>query len=184
MRICQVEIENFRGVKRGKVVFPDHSVLFGPNNCGQVHHHRSAGASLRARPPSSPTQRLGFPRGLAETRITFPYIGTITDFAAPPQDEPENFPKWFLGDAARPVWWRPDAQVVSVEVDRPEGPNSRAKLLSLCATTRVVRVSNRFDISTMDHAIRSQTTSLKLPSAILRSLACFYYRATVSGTSS
>jgi len=35
MRICQVEIENFRGVKRGKVVFPDHSVLFGPNNVGK-----------------------------------------------------------------------------------------------------------------------------------------------------
>jgi hypothetical protein len=31
----QLEIENFRGIKEGKVVFPDHSVLFGPNNVGK-----------------------------------------------------------------------------------------------------------------------------------------------------
>lgn len=35
MRICQLEIENFRGIKKGKIVFPDHCVLFGPNNIGQ-----------------------------------------------------------------------------------------------------------------------------------------------------
>ena len=35
MKICQIEIENFRGVAHGTVTFPDHAVLFGPNNVGK-----------------------------------------------------------------------------------------------------------------------------------------------------
>ena len=35
MKICQIEIENFRGVAHGAVTFPDHAILFGPNNVGK-----------------------------------------------------------------------------------------------------------------------------------------------------
>lgn len=36
MKIALLEIENFRGIKSGKVVFRDHSVLIGPNNSGKT----------------------------------------------------------------------------------------------------------------------------------------------------
>jgi predicted ATP-dependent endonuclease of OLD family len=35
MRICQLQINGFRGVKEGTINFPDHGVLFGPNNAGK-----------------------------------------------------------------------------------------------------------------------------------------------------
>ena len=35
MRVLQVEIENFRGVKKGTVVFPGHALVIGPNNVGK-----------------------------------------------------------------------------------------------------------------------------------------------------
>lgn len=35
MRISTVEIENFRGVKTGRVTFPEHALLIGPNNVGK-----------------------------------------------------------------------------------------------------------------------------------------------------
>ncbi|MCZ7686965.1 MAG: AAA family ATPase [Sandaracinaceae bacterium] len=35
MRILQLEIENFRAVRHGKVMFPEHALLVGPNNVGK-----------------------------------------------------------------------------------------------------------------------------------------------------
>lgn len=35
MRICKIELSNFRGIKAGSVVFPPHAVLLGANNTGK-----------------------------------------------------------------------------------------------------------------------------------------------------
>lgn len=35
MKICQLEIERFRGIRKSKLVFPDHVVLIGDNNTGK-----------------------------------------------------------------------------------------------------------------------------------------------------
>ena len=36
MKVALLEIENFRGVRTGKVWFRDHTVLIGPNNSGKT----------------------------------------------------------------------------------------------------------------------------------------------------
>jgi len=35
MRIASIKIENFRGIKKGELLFPDHAALVGDNNCGK-----------------------------------------------------------------------------------------------------------------------------------------------------
>jgi putative ATP-dependent endonuclease of the OLD family len=131
MRICQLDIENFRGVKKGRVVFPDHSVLFGPNNVGKSTIIEALALLFERERLTRQLSDWDFYGGSPKPESRFYIIGTITDFAAPPSDTPENFPKWFLGDAACPVWWMPDAQEVSVEVDRPVGAKLAARI-ALC----------------------------------------------------
>ena len=36
MRVALLSIENFRGIRSGKVQFRDHTVLVGPNNSGKT----------------------------------------------------------------------------------------------------------------------------------------------------
>jgi len=35
MRIARIQIENFRGIKKGELLFPEHVALVGDNNCGK-----------------------------------------------------------------------------------------------------------------------------------------------------
>lgn len=131
VRICQLEIKNFRGIKTGKVVLPDHSVLFGPNNVGKSSIIEALALLFERERLTHQLSDWDFHGGLPRPESRFFIIGTITDFATSPHDEPENFPKWFLGDAGHPVWWQPDAQAVSVELDRPAG-SSLASQIALC----------------------------------------------------
>ena len=36
MRVARIEIENFRGIKQAKLLFPKHGVLIGDNNTGKT----------------------------------------------------------------------------------------------------------------------------------------------------
>lgn len=36
MRVAHVQIENFRGIKQAKLLFPKHGVLIGDNNTGKT----------------------------------------------------------------------------------------------------------------------------------------------------
>jgi putative ATP-dependent endonuclease of OLD family len=36
MRVVQLNIENFRGIKRAQLFFPKHGVLIGDNNTGKT----------------------------------------------------------------------------------------------------------------------------------------------------
>ncbi len=35
MRICQVELRNFRGIRQGTVALPNHALVLGANNAGE-----------------------------------------------------------------------------------------------------------------------------------------------------
>jgi putative ATP-dependent endonuclease of OLD family len=119
MKICQIEIENFRGIAHGTVTFPDHAVLFGPNNVGKSTVVEALALLFErermVRPISDWDFRGGAPKPDSRIRI----VGTVTGFGEPGQDEPHTFPKWFCEDAGRPVWWNPQTKTISVEADRP-----------------------------------------------------------------
>lgn len=131
MRICQLELINFRGIKNGKVAFPDHSVLFGPNNVGKSTIIEALALLFERERLTRQLSDWDFNGGSPRPESRFFIIGTITDFGKPPDDEPENFPRWFLGDAARPVWWQPDGQTVSFTIERPTGAKLAAQI-ALC----------------------------------------------------
>ena len=131
MRICQLELNNFRGIKNGKVAFPDHSVLFGPNNVGKSTIIEALALLFERERLTRQLSNWDFSGGTPKPESRFFIIGTITDFAKPPDDEPENFPRWFLGDAGRPVWWQPDEQTVSFAIERPTGAKLAVQI-ALC----------------------------------------------------
>lgn len=173
MRICQLEIENFRGIKKGKVVFPDHSVLFGPNNVGKSSLIEALALLFERERLTRQVSDWDFHGGSPRPESRFFIIGTITDFATPPDDEPENFPRWFLGDAARPVWWQPDARTVSVELDRPVGANLACQI-ALCV--RYEEESCEFEpIRYFYHGQCDPFTDgvTKLPAGLLQELGVF-----------
>lgn len=173
VRICQLEIDNFRGIKTGKVVFPDHSVLFGPNNVGKSTIIEALALLFERERLTRQLSDWDFRGGVPRPESRFFIIGTITDFAEPPHDEPENFPTWFLGDAARPVWWQPSARAVSVAIDRPAAAKLAAQV-ALCA--RYDEESCEFEsIRYFYHGHCDPFTDnvTKLPSALLQQLGVF-----------
>lgn len=131
MRICQLELTNFRGVKNGKVAFPEHSVLFGPNNVGKSTIIEALALLFERERLTRQLSDWDFNGGSPKPESRFFIIGTITDFAKSPDDEPENFPRWFLGDAGHPVWWQPDEQTVSFAIERPNGAKLAVQI-ALC----------------------------------------------------
>jgi putative ATP-dependent endonuclease of OLD family len=173
MRICQLEIENFRGIKKGKVVFPDHAVLFGPNNVGKSSIIEALALLCERERLTRQVSDWDFHGGSPKPESRFFIIGTITDFATPPYDEPENFPKWFLGDAAQPVWWQPEAGMVSVALDRPAGAKLACQI-ALCV--RYEEESCEFEpIRYFYHGPCDPFTDsvTKLPAALLQELGVF-----------
>jgi hypothetical protein len=173
VRICHLEIKNFRGIKAGTVVFPDHSVLFGPNNVGKSTIIEALALLFERERLTRQISDWDFGGGSPRPESRFYIIGTITDFAAPPNDEPENFPKWFLGDAARPVWWLPTVQSVSFEIERPAGAKLACQI-ALCV--RYEEESCEFEPVRYfyhGHCDPFTDTITKLPSSLLQELGLF-----------
>lgn len=127
MRVCQVELNGFRGIQSGRVTFPEHGVLFGANNAGKSSIV-DALSLLFERGMSRQLSDWDFFGGdpKPHTRITI--IGTLTGFAENGKDDPDKFPKWFNGNAARPSWWCPEQQTVSYDLDRPTGASLAAQI--------------------------------------------------------
>ena len=173
MRICQLELENFRGIKNAKIIFPEHSVLFGPNNVGKSSIIEALGLLFERERITRQLSDWDFCGGSPKPEARFFIIATITDFATPPTDEPENFPQWFLNDAARPVWWQPATQQISAELDRPGG-STLAGQIALCV--RFDQESCEFDAIRYFYcgACDPFTDSVtKLPSGLLQELGVF-----------
>ena len=126
MRICQVELSGFRGVRHGRIVLPTHAVLLGANNSGKTTIVESLALLFGRERMVRPVSDWDFYGGAPKPETRFHVIGTITDF---PTNDPAMLPGWFVGErAARPVWWHVDSETVSFEADAPEGTRLAAQL--------------------------------------------------------
>ena len=173
MQICRLELQRFRGIRSGVVAFPEHSVLFGPNNVGKSSIIEALALLFERERLARQISDWDFLGGIPKPESRFYIIGTICGFAEPPNDEPENFPKWFLGDTGRPVWWHAESQTVSAALDRPVG-TSLAVQIALCV---------RFDEESCEfetiryfyhgHCDPFTDTVTKVPSALLQELGLF-----------
>lgn len=128
MRICQLQLNGFRGIRTGLVNFPDHGVLFGPNNAGKSSVVDALALLFERERMSKQVSDWDFNGGAPKPETRISIMATVTDFAAKGQDEPATFPKWFNTNAARTAWWCPDKQAVSYNLDRPTGAKLAAQI--------------------------------------------------------
>lgn len=109
MKVVLLEIENFRGIRSGRIQFRDHSVLIGPNNSGKTTVVEALALVLgRDRLVRSLTEHDFFgsnPEPASRLKIT----ATLAGF------EPEDFGEhvdWFRDGRAVPLWFDPETGAV------------------------------------------------------------------------
>ncbi|PBB39619.1 AAA family ATPase [Mesorhizobium sp. WSM3868] len=104
MKIVRLDIEGFRGVHRGKVLFNDFTILIGANNCGKTTVVEALALLLgRDRLVRTLTEHDFFGSDpQAATRIKI--IATISGFA---HDDPAHHHEWFRQGRGVEKWFDP-----------------------------------------------------------------------------
>lgn len=130
MHICQIEFQNFRGIREGRVVLPKHTVLLGANNAGKTTIVEAMALLFGRERMDSPITDWDFFEGSPKPESRFYIIATITDFGS---DDPTAVPDWFIRqEAAQPVWWHEGDWTLSTEADPPEGARLAAQVAMAC----------------------------------------------------
>lgn len=109
MKIALLEIKNFRGIRDGKVIFRDHSVVIGANNSGKTTIVEALALVLgRDRLVRTLTEHdfFGSDPG-ANDRVKI--VATVTGFAT---DDPADHPDWFRDGRGVPMWFDRTAETV------------------------------------------------------------------------
>lgn len=126
MRICQIEFQNFRGIRDGRVILPKHAVLLGANNAGKTTVVEALALIFGRERMVSTITDWDFFEGSPKPESRFYIIATITDFGS---DDPTAVPDWFIGqEAAQPVWWDETNWTLSTEADPPAGATLAAQV--------------------------------------------------------
>jgi len=126
MRISQIEIRNFRGIRHGRITLPAHAVLLGANNSGKTTIVESLALLFGRERMVRPVSDWDFYGGAPKPDSRFHIIATVTGF---PSDDAQMLPGWFVGEhAARPVWWHDNTEAVSFESDPPDGARLAAQV--------------------------------------------------------
>jgi hypothetical protein len=128
VRICQVELHNFRGVKTGSVVLPPHAVLLGANNTGKSTIAEALALLAGRERMTRSLSDWDFFGGAPEPESRFFIVATITDFGDGLSTDPTDFPDWFAGEAARPVWWDETSSALNDDADPPAGTKLAAQI--------------------------------------------------------
>jgi hypothetical protein len=119
VRISQIELRNFRGIRHGRITLPTHAVLLGANNSGKTTIVEALALLFGRDRMLRPVSDWDFYGGVPKPESRFHIVATITGF---PSDDARTLPGWFVGEhAGRPVWWHDDTEIVSFESDCPDG---------------------------------------------------------------
>jgi len=143
MRICQIELRDFRGISHGLVTVPAHAVLLGANNVGKSTIAEALALLFGRERLVRPISDWDFYGGSPKPETRFYIIATITDFGGD-ENDPARFPDWFIGEnAAAPVWWHEEKSQVLFETDPPQ-PTSLAA--QVCLAGRYDHETCEFEI--------------------------------------
>lgn len=108
MRIAQLQIKGFRGIKNGVFSFPDHSVIVGPNESGKTSIIEAISLVLgRQRLVRSLTEH-DFWGSAPGPEDLIGITLTLTGF---PEDDPSRSPEWFRLGRGVPKWITTDGLV-------------------------------------------------------------------------
>lgn len=126
MRICQLELRNFRGIKTGIITLPQHVVLLGANNAGKSTVVEALAILFGRERMVSAISDWDFFGGSPRPDSRFYIIGTVTGFSS---DDPSAVPDWFIGEnAAQPVWWHGKTHKLFTEADPPADTTLAARI--------------------------------------------------------
>lgn len=109
MEIASLKIENFRGVRNGRIRFSPHTVLVGANNCGKTTVIEALallfGRDRMIRQLTEHDFHGSNPQPQDRIRLTATVIGFH-------DDDPAQHPDWFRDDRGIIKWWNPAAATV------------------------------------------------------------------------
>src|SRR5216683_2774797 len=102
MTILRLRIDGFRGIEKGDIRFPGHTVLIGPNGCGKSSVVDALslvlGRSRMVRPLTEHDFTGGDPGPASRIRI----VATLAGFSS---DDPSDHHDWFQSGRAVPKWF-------------------------------------------------------------------------------
>jgi putative ATP-dependent endonuclease of the OLD family len=101
VKLYKLEIENFRGVRRGKIVFGDHPVFIGANNTGKTTVIEALTLLLGRDKLIRELTEHDFYGSNPQPADRIKLIITITDF---PENDVDNNMHWFRDGRAIPKW--------------------------------------------------------------------------------
>ncbi len=115
MKIALLEIDNFRGIRHGRIAIGDHSVVIGPTNSGKTTIIEALALVLgRDRLVRTLTEHDFFgsdPQPDSRIKIVATVIGFTTD-------EPSDHPDWFRDGRGVPLWFDQTAErVLATQTD-------------------------------------------------------------------
>jgi putative ATP-dependent endonuclease of OLD family len=117
IRISELRIENFRGVKSGVISFGQHTVLVGPNNCGKTTIIEALALLFgRDRLIRSLTEH-DFFGGDPQASSRFRLIATLTGFSG---NDPNEYGDWFRADRGVPKWQDTKSGKLYARQSKPE----------------------------------------------------------------
>lgn len=126
MRICKLELQNFRGIQQGSIVLPQHAVLLGANNVGKSTIVEALALLFARERMVRPISDWDFFGGSPKPESRFYIIATVTEFSS---NDPAELPDWFIGESAgRPSWWNDETATLSLEADPPPGTQLAAQV--------------------------------------------------------
>ncbi|WP_114913594.1 ATP-dependent nuclease [Acidibrevibacterium fodinaquatile] len=104
MQIAKLEIENFRGIREGTVLFSPHTVFVGANNCGKTTVVEALALLFgRDRMIRQLTEH-DFYGSNPQPPDRIRLIATVIDFEG---DDPAQHMDWFRDDRGVVKWWNP-----------------------------------------------------------------------------
>lgn len=116
VQVARLDIDGFRGIKRGTITFAEHTVLLGPNNCGKTAVLDALALVLgRDRLVRTLTEHDFYGSDPAVTdRIKI--IATLVGFQP---NDPDQHPDWFRSGRAVPQWLDKATGEIHPEQDHP-----------------------------------------------------------------
>lgn len=119
LRVVDLRIKNFRGIREAHVRFGQHTVLVGANNCGKTTIIEALALLFgRDRMVRSLTEHDFFGSN-PQPADRIQLIATIVGFDG---DDPAEHADWFRDDRGVPKWWNPVRGTASATRDDPSWP--------------------------------------------------------------
>jgi putative ATP-dependent endonuclease of OLD family len=177
VKVQLLSIENFRGIRSGKIQFRDHTVLVGPNNSGKTTIIEALALILgRDRLVRDLTEHDFFgsnPEAADRIRI----IATITDFGS---DDFTVLPEWFRDGRGVPVWF--DAQAGDVVSEKIREDQTLACQIAFAARfdreSLEVETARYFYDGDVD--VFAQENFISVPAKLIREIGLFLIPASRS----